>query len=70
MKKDFINLKLHFFNNCFDDEFSNRKWTMVIDHIPVCHCSAWSTSFDCVHGDSLAVINKVAGLQLELRFPH
>jgi len=27
VKKDFINLKLHFFNNCFDDEFSNRTST-------------------------------------------
>jgi len=25
VRKDFINLKLHFFNNCFGDEFSNGK---------------------------------------------
>ena len=26
--KNTINPKLHVFNNCFDDEFSTRKWTM------------------------------------------
>jgi len=28
--KNTINPKLHVFNNCFDDEFSTRKWTMEV----------------------------------------
>lgn len=29
VKKEFINLKLHFFNNCFNDEYSTRKLDVV-----------------------------------------
>ena len=45
--KKSINLKLHFFNNCFDDEYSTRTYNYVkVQSLYVCkvyRCSRYET---------------------------